>query len=600
MVRPHVLATGPTRQAGPVGVGAGGLPVRSNTISACLIVRDEETALPGCLESLRGAVDEVVVVDTGSQDRTVAVAAAAGARVLHHAWNDDFAAARNVGLFAAQGEWLLFIDADERLGRSDGQPARAADLLHALRSGQQDTYEIQVVNFADSAGQSIADLAWVRRFARNRPGLRFSGRIHENLRGVSTIGRLTPFRLYHFGYTPEAWTRKNKRERNIAMLQRQRDEEPMAAHTRFFLGREYVQTQRFAEALKELQRAFALLQGNRPPYWFDLVLYWVEALRLSGRWTVSIQQCDLVLREFPAFAELWLVRGRCHLALGRVQDAVQDLLRCIAVHGRDDRVLVHIAKTPAAAWQELGRCYEHLGQPQHALAAYREALRCHPTLEGTVEAAARVALAAGERPEDIEAWVLAAVPGEVVPAVALGLWSLYAAADRWEQAVRWADAQVQAPGDARAVERRAITLMRAGHWQEALEAFGAAAELAEGGRLDDDATWAQTLLAMALGRDDLAADTLARIAPRPDPRLRAASRLLDRAASTEGGGWWTEDRTLRRGLLQLADQLLSVGADAAASRVLVRSLIPLPRSLDPPSPSPTPAAQDAVWAAATR
>src|SRR5581483_9397925 len=75
-------------------------PARALTISLCMIVKDEEEMLPGCLEAVASAVDEIVVVDTGSSDRTVEIAESFGARVIHFPWNGSFSDARNVGLDA--------------------------------------------------------------------------------------------------------------------------------------------------------------------------------------------------------------------------------------------------------------------------------------------------------------------------------------------------------------------------------------------------------------------------------------------------------------------------------------------------------------------
>src|SRR5215469_5490525 len=90
------------------------------SIAAAMIVKNEARFLPGCLESLRGRVDDVVIVDTGSDDGTAEIATKAGARLLHHAWNEDFAAARNAGLDVISCDWILYIDADERLRLPDG------------------------------------------------------------------------------------------------------------------------------------------------------------------------------------------------------------------------------------------------------------------------------------------------------------------------------------------------------------------------------------------------------------------------------------------------------------------------------------------------
>ena len=113
----------------------------SPLLSAAMIVRNEERHLPGCLASLEGVVDEIVVVDTGSTDGTVAIATSHGARVFHHPWADDFSTPRNVSLDHARGRWVLLIDADERL-----QPVDRA-LVAALLDGADEAAFLGHVNF---------------------------------------------------------------------------------------------------------------------------------------------------------------------------------------------------------------------------------------------------------------------------------------------------------------------------------------------------------------------------------------------------------------------------------------------------------------------
>ena len=85
-------------------------------LTLCVIAKDEEAMLGDCLASVRGLADAIVVVDTGSTDRTAAIARLHGAVVVEHAWNHDFAAARNAALPHVKSGFILVLDADERLG----------------------------------------------------------------------------------------------------------------------------------------------------------------------------------------------------------------------------------------------------------------------------------------------------------------------------------------------------------------------------------------------------------------------------------------------------------------------------------------------------
>ena len=154
-------------------------------LSLCVIARNESRFLGDCLASVAPWVDEVVVVDTGSEDETVEIASSMGARVLHHPWNEDFAEARNVGLAAATGDWILTLDADERLGPGAGAMIRAAIedpridafflLLHS--AARLDATPEEVVSGAARMDAPIR----VLRLFRNVDAPRFTRRVHEHL-----------------------------------------------------------------------------------------------------------------------------------------------------------------------------------------------------------------------------------------------------------------------------------------------------------------------------------------------------------------------------------------------------------------------------------
>src|SRR5688572_18495395 len=95
------------------------------TISLCMIVRNEERLIGQCLASVKGFVDEMVIVDTGSEDATADIAHQHGARVYEYPWTGDFSEARNHSIAQATGNWILVLDADEKLAARDAQQLRS-------------------------------------------------------------------------------------------------------------------------------------------------------------------------------------------------------------------------------------------------------------------------------------------------------------------------------------------------------------------------------------------------------------------------------------------------------------------------------------------
>ncbi|MCL4691088.1 MAG: glycosyltransferase family 2 protein, partial [Candidatus Hydrogenedentes bacterium] len=119
------------------------------TISLAMIVKDEAVHLPGCLDSVRDAVDEICIVDTGSTDDTLAVAKEYEAKVSVYLWSDDFAAARNESLRICTKDWILVLDADERIAVDD-VPA----LRNLARGSHEIAYRFTTRNYTNNAGVS--------------------------------------------------------------------------------------------------------------------------------------------------------------------------------------------------------------------------------------------------------------------------------------------------------------------------------------------------------------------------------------------------------------------------------------------------------------
>jgi tetratricopeptide (TPR) repeat protein len=243
-----------------------------------MIVRDAAASLRGCLESVRGLANEIVIADTGSKDNSMEIAREYGAQVLHIPWDDDFAAARNPSLAAAHCEWILSLDADEQLDKTAGE--RLAVLLG---NTQAMGYQVTIRNYVASASEHLWDRApkandsllataaaypaYVEhenvRLFRRLPGLYFVGRVHESvgprLRAMQGQLRTANFCIHHFGFVADQATKDRKNLMYREMGRRKVAEQPGDWQAHFELGLlELEQFKNLREARCLFERACAL------------------------------------------------------------------------------------------------------------------------------------------------------------------------------------------------------------------------------------------------------------------------------------------------------------------------------------------------------
>lgn len=185
-------------------------------LSICMIVKNEEPVLGRALASAAGMGAELVVIDTGSTDSTVAIAEAAGAAVHHFPWIDDFSAARNFAFGKATGTWMLVLDADEEITAETH-----ASFERVLRGSTAAALRIPQTSL-DALGNGETTMS--ARFVRNGQGYAYEGRVHENV--LENIGRaggriddIHELSLVHHGYTAAETARKDRRGRNRALLE---------------------------------------------------------------------------------------------------------------------------------------------------------------------------------------------------------------------------------------------------------------------------------------------------------------------------------------------------------------------------------------------
>jgi len=307
-----------------------------NSLSVSMIVRDAEAWLPACLQSVRGLAQEIVIADTGSTDRTIAVAQQFGARIFRITWHNHFAEARNLALAAARGDWILSLDADEQLD------AHAACGLPALlRDSQVAAYAVPIRNYVSSMGERIGDCtptandgllpssapypAFVEqqsvRLFRRLPEIQFIGRVHESVEPRLAelrrpLGKVD-FCIHHFGFVIDQAARFKRNALYRELGRKKLEEMPTDWRAYFELGAlELEQFQNFAEAHRLLARACAL-NAHAGEAWFFYGLTCVR-MGLNDDALKALREAENCDYKTALVAE---TRGDAWYNLGRFDEA---------------------------------------------------------------------------------------------------------------------------------------------------------------------------------------------------------------------------------------------------------------------------------------
>lgn len=276
-------------------------------LSACMIIKNEERHLGRCLSSLAGIADEIIVVDTGSTDNSLAIAESFGARIFEFPWTFDFSAARNFSLSKASKPWVLIIDADEVLD-SDS----AGSIPSILETDNFDALLVRVHNYLGNPDEPEVMIASSIRIFRSNMSYSYSGTVHEDVTPsiVSLGGRVksSDIKIYHYGYLYDTAQGERRFDRNVRLLQSQLEVRPNDGVSLFYLGTEYFVVGRYQEALAHYELALHHLPAEtslRP----RLARNTTECLRQTGQLQRALRFVDEALGDYPDYPDLWFLRG---------------------------------------------------------------------------------------------------------------------------------------------------------------------------------------------------------------------------------------------------------------------------------------------------
>ena len=236
-------------------------------ISICMMVKNEEEMLPRCLESVKWA-DELIVVDTGSTDKTVEIAKSYGAYVHHHPWQNDFSVHRNQSIKYATGDWICIIDADEEI---------VSDMTNMKERLNRIPPHITalVVRVRELRGDD--ETSWLgMRFFRKSSGIHYKNAVH-NKAVFDGLAAGTDIEFRHYGYSldPEKMAKKRERTESLLMKRIEADENDHAAY--YYMTQMRIGQKRYDEAIKFGNKFFDKVTVGPTGFQFYGVMYFYMA-----------------------------------------------------------------------------------------------------------------------------------------------------------------------------------------------------------------------------------------------------------------------------------------------------------------------------------
>lgn len=296
------------------------------TLSVCIICKNEVKNIVRCLDSILSIADEIIVVDTGSTDGTLALLDKYPILLIHYPWQDNFSEARNISLSHASCDWILILDADEIVDTVNGH-----QLITLLRSNP--SYEGLFLCLINMFHNTPTTQTIVLRVFKNNPLYRFEGKIHEQilpsiLNHHSQQYLLdTPIQIFHYGYDPVYYDESTKRSRNLTLLL-SFEETAKDGYYYYVLGNEYAHTDNIYGCINAYKQSLTLtdLSNERPIYLAYLLFNLIDLLLQAEQITEAYHYFKTYLPYFTDFKDLYFLGALCALGQRRFHEAASYMI----------------------------------------------------------------------------------------------------------------------------------------------------------------------------------------------------------------------------------------------------------------------------------
>lgn len=348
-----------------------------NEVSLCMIVKNEEEHLPRCLENIRNVVDEIIIVDTGSTDRTVEIAKSYGAKVYYFKWNNNFSEARNESLKYATKDWILILDADDEL---QGEYKENFKLLLDMQLDENAIYFFETLSYyGDRIDNNFIIINLNPRMFKNNCKIHYEGEIHNQL--IYSPNKYdaicNSIKIYHYGYLNKSISSKNKRSRNITILTELIKKEPSNKFNCFNLGNEYTALGDVKQALEYYYKAYENFDP-RSGFSAALLIRIIISNYNIQEYNKTLDFIDIGIKYYPKFTDLYFYKALVYKELDKPTLQIKALEKCIELGEPPSELKFFYGSGSFKAYYELGTAYTNLNDYDAAYQYYIEAIKSKP------------------------------------------------------------------------------------------------------------------------------------------------------------------------------------------------------------------------------
>lgn len=345
------------------------------TISLAMIVKNEEFNLSKCLHNIKELVDEILVVDTGSTDRTIEIARQFGASVYSYDWNDDFSDARNFSLKKCKGKWIFVLDADELLDESDKGKIRKL-----VEEKDFVAFAFDQLTYFNMDNCPDLRIMKVLRLFPNDSSLRYSGKVRENIISGDSKKELkvksSNIKIWHYGLIDVNYPVRKKYERDLKIYHKILELCPKDPVENFFAGLTCFLLNKYDMALTYLNRA---LKYASPETMYSSAFYSTIAgvyIR-QNRYREAIEKCREGLSKNHINPDLYFNLGECYLNLKDYDKAIYNYGKAIELNG-NSYFFQDPSRSSWRAWTQTGLAFSRNKEYEKGKEAFLKALSIKP------------------------------------------------------------------------------------------------------------------------------------------------------------------------------------------------------------------------------